>query len=507
MSLPRKWRALDVLAPFPGVVAHHRAEGPLGLRYGHAPAFHRATVERGEDASSYFRSSGIAACAEQNGGLCSFRLGTTVALFQAVNAPLVQDDALAPSLDLNKELFGAFMGSQPNGHPARRDKRLAIETTLGSARFVDELEPHVRRHTREWLQQAIRQGAWPLEELALQVIAHVDSLVPGVLDLSRRPLTAFLASPAYGRVARSYFDLASDVISKVNPDAITDAEVIVPFVRSLLEDNFEAIAAAPATNLIKRSFALWCRPFSRAEIAALEPAELKELGTVIMATYDTTQLSLIWAIGYIESSPACKRAVLEALRAPSGQPATEAISLLELLVLEAVRLGGSNPTALWRRVTEPFALRHLGREAVVPAGVMLWLDRRLANRDPKRFPRPDTFDPQNIRAILKSERDTLSSVLSRSRYEINSFSMVNTERNPRKCPGRLFSVRQQAIVLSELYASYDVTLEDLDLRLRRHSAMPRPAHAGTIRLTARRDSARDQAHPATTPSSQPGDAE
>ncbi len=499
MGLPREWSALDVLAPFPGVVAHHRAPGLEGLRYGHQPAFHRATVDRGEDASSYFRSSGIAACAENNGGLCSFRLGNTVALFQSVNAPLVHDDALAPSLDLNKELFGAFMGSLPNSSPARRNKRLAIESTLGSTRFLDELEPCVRRHTRDWLQQASRQGAWSVEELALQVIAHVDSIVPGVLDLSRRPLTEFLSSPAYGRVARSYFEIASDVISKVNPDAISDADAITPFVRTLLQDNFDAIAAAPETNLIKRYFTLWSRPFSRAEISGLEPAALKELGTVIMATYDTTQLSLTWAIGYIESSAACKRAVLEALSAP---PTTEVITLLELVVLEAVRLGGSNPTALWRRVIEPFPLRHLGGEAIVPAGVMLWLDRRLANRDPKLFPRPDAFDPQNVRAILKSERDTLSSVLSRGRYEINSFSMVNTERNPRKCPGRLFSVRQQAIVLSELYASYDVVVEHLDLRLRERSAMPRPTHAGTIRLAARHA----PPHSASSSSSQPGDA-
>lgn len=516
MSSPiPSWQALDLLPPFPGVVAHHRAPGAEGLRHGHAPAFHRATVERGEDASSYFRSAGIAACAEANGGLCSFRMGATVALFQSENTPLVDDDALAPSLDLNRELFGDFMGSQPNGHPGRRAKRHAVESTLGSARFLEELEPHVRRHTRDWLAEASQRGAWPLEELVLQLIAHVDSAVPGVLDLSRRPLTDFLASAEYGRVARSYFEIASEVISKVHADALADAGALVPFVRALLTDNFEPLAAAPETNLIRRTFALWERPFSRDQIAALPAAELKELGTVIMATYDTTQLSLLWSIGYLESSPACKRAVLEAVRggatatsaanaAAAADDVAEAISLLELVVLEAVRLGGSNPTALWRRVLEPFALRHGGGEALVPAGSMMWLDRRLANRDPKRFPKPNTFDPANIRAVLRSSRDTLSSVLSRGRYEINSFSMVNTVRNPRKCPGRLFSVRQQALVLSELYAHYDVTVVGLDLRLRPRSAMPRPTQAGTLVLSPRRAPIAGRA---PSPSSaQPGDA-
>lgn len=481
----RAWavRRLERLAaPLPGV-AHHRPAGLVRSLLGHVRAFHRATVVRGAPASSYFRSSGIAACAERNGGLCTFRLGRALALYQADNTPLVADDALAPSLEANRALFGDFMGSQPVDHPARRGKRVAIEASLGSTRFLDALEPALRSETRAALARISGAPAIPLDDFALQLVAHVDSFAPGVLDLRQRPLTEFLASADYGRVARSYFDIASAVISNVDPAAIRDADALVPFVRALLADNLESIAAAPDSNLIRRQFALWGRAFSRAELARLTAAEHKELGTIIVATYDTTHLSLVWAIAYIESNAALRRDVVRAAATRDASNA-RALSLLDLVVLEAVRLGGSNPTALWRRVVQPFALRHRGRDVTVPVGTMWWLDRQLANRDPRVFPAPHVFDPANVHAILRSPDETFASVLSRGRHEINSFSMVNTHRNPRKCPGRLFSVRQQSIALAELYGAYEVSVTGIDLRLAAHSAMPRPACPGAIRIAA-----------------------
>lgn len=463
--------------PLPGI-AHHRARGLAALWSGHARAFHRHTVVDGQSASSYFRAAGIAALAEQHGGLCSFRMGRDLALYQAVNTPLVCDQALAPSLDTNRALFGDFVGALPESAPTRPGKRRAIEASLGSARFVAALEPALRAAARAHLAGA-GPSARPLDDFALDLVAHVDSVVPGVLDLTQRPLTHYLASSDYGKVARSYFDLASDVISNVNPAALHDTDALVPFIRAVLDDNHDAIAAAPPSNLILRHFALWDRPFTRGQIAALSADEIKELGTVIVATYDTTHLSLLWAIAYVEADPALKCALSR------GAPAAGGLALSELVALEAVRLGGSNPTALWRRVIAPFELDHRGARIRVPAGTVLWLDRRLANQDPAVFPAPCRFSPDNVRAIAR-DRDTVASLLSRGRYEINSFAMVNTERNPRKCPGRVFSVRQQAVLLEELYGGFDVATQGIDLALRPHSAMPRPRAPGTIRLTPRR---------------------
>ncbi|WJD94898.1 cytochrome P450 [Streptomyces antimycoticus] len=495
LSAPRQGRNVDLPqapgAPFLGIVAHH--DGPSRL-HGHAPAFHEATVVRGEPASHYFRASGISACAEENGGLCTFWMGRKLAVYQITNEPLVGDDVLAPSTDANRELFGDFMGSLPHDHPDRPRKRAVVERSLGNAKFVERLEPAVRRYTVDYLGRAAGQPV-PLDDFTLSLTAYVDSMIPGVLDLTQRPLPEYLDSAEYGRVVRGFFDLASDVITNDNPAAMREFDVIVPFVRDLLTDNFDALADAPRSNMIRRHFALWELPFTQRSVAALDAARIKELGTVIVATYDTTALSLMWAIGYVEVTPQVKDAVVAEARrdtgtaAGTGCPYTDppphasaTPSVIDLAVLEAVRLGGSNPSALWRRTTEPFTLRHRGASVTLPPGTMMWLDRRQANRDPAIFPEPRSFAPANIKAIVRSDRETVSSLLSRGRYEINSFSMVNADRNPRKCPGRLFSVRMQSVVLAELYGRYAVATQGTDLQLKHHASMPRPARPGSITI-------------------------
>lgn len=51
---------------------------------------------------------------------------------------------------------------------------------------------------------------------------------------------------------------------------------------------------------------------------------------------------------------------------------------------------------------------------------------------------------------------------------------------PRKCPGRLFSVIEQAILFVELYGNYNVILDGGDLDLAKKNSMPRPVKSGTI---------------------------
>ncbi|WP_203225500.1 cytochrome P450 [Williamsia herbipolensis] len=439
----------------------------------------------GEPVSDYFRRSGISALAEASGGMCTFWMGSRLALYQITNTPLVIDAVLAPSTEANRELFGDFMGSMPHDHPGRPARRIAVERSLGNAKFVANLEPAIRQNTATFLQQQTgRKNS--LEDFTLSLTAYVDSMIPGVLDLSQHPITSYLKSEQYGPVVRGFFDLASDVISNDNPDAMKEFDVIVPFVRQLLLENLAPLMKAPAANMIRRYFDLWGLALDRTNIEALDSSKLKELGTIIIATYDTSALSLMWAIAYIESTPQVKGEIIAQARSDVAQekgPGGDAtLSVIDLAVLEAVRLGGSNPSALWRRTTEPVTISFRDSAVTIPPDTMLWLDRRQANRDPAIFPEPAAFSPANIRSIYRSERETLSSLLSRSRYEINSFSMINAERNPRKCPGRLFSVRMQSIVLSELYGDYRVITNGHNLDLKPYASMPRPTQPGTVEI-------------------------
>ncbi|MDF5965422.1 cytochrome P450 [Pseudomonas aeruginosa] len=283
-------------------------------------------------------------------------------------------------------------------------------------------------------------------------------------------------------IARDFFEIASEVISKMNPESIENADMIVEMTRDMLDSNYESIVRAPPTNMILAQFDCFSRPFTRETIRTLDAASLKELGTIIVATYDTTALSLLWTLTYLEDNPAEKERLLGVVDNPE-----QALDEAYLLVLEAIRLGGSNPTALWRRTNRPIRIRHRGTEVTIPANTMLWLDRRRANRDASLFPHAERFDTDNIRQLIRNQTShgQAVSLLARNRYEINSFNMVNTHRSPRKCPGRLFSVREQALILTELYRLYKVCVTEADSTLAPHSSMPRPRRSGNIILTAR----------------------
>ncbi|WP_186038797.1 cytochrome P450 [Burkholderia gladioli] len=459
--------------PFPGLIAH--APGP-DTDTEHGAAFRAAVIEGGLDASDYFARSGVAELASRSGGLCTLWIDNDLAIYQNTNEPLVEDDDLMPSINTNAGLFGSFMGGLDANDPVRVAKREFVERILGNARFVYGLSDEITAATRAYLDSPLSRDT-SLDTFCLNLTAYVDSVIPGILDLQIRPLTDYLAEPIFGRIATSFFEIASEAISKLNVAAIQDADLIVDLTMRILLDNYQSIEAAPQGNLIRSQFGNFGIPFSRQGIATLTDAQLKELGTLIVATYDTTALSLLWTIAYLETTPGARDRLLDSLgdHEVAQQTAT-------MMVLEAIRLGGSNPTSLWRRSRRPVTILHRGSSVDIPAGTMFWLDRRLANRDPQRFARPNVFDPGNIEGIANHGGIEAASLLARNRYEINSFSMINTMRNPRKCPGRLFSVRAQALMLTELYRSNRVVVSGVSTGLMPGSAMPRPACPGSIQV-------------------------
>ncbi|CAN7325880.1 cytochrome P450 [Trinickia sp. LjRoot230] len=460
-------------APFPGLIAHAPGRDPAT---GHGAAFHAAVVEGGLNASDYFARSGVAELASRSGGLCTLWIGDNLAVYQNTNEPLVHDDDLMPSINANADLFGSFMGALNMNDPSRAAKREFVERILGNGRFIDGLSDEITAATRSYMRLHPPRDE-PLDTFCLNLTAYVDSVIPGILDLRGRPLTDYLTDATFGKIATSFFEIASEAISKLNVAAIKDADLIVELTTQILLDNSESIERAPASNLIRSQFDNFGIPFSRSAVSALTDAQLKELGTLIIATYDTTALSLLWTIAYLETTPDMRTQFMDSLC-----DETLAQSTATLMVLEAIRLGGSNPTSLWRKSRHAVTIHHQGNSIEIPAGTMFWLDRRRANRDPQRFAHPDTYDARNIEGITNQGAINTGALLARNRYEINSFSMINTVRNPRKCPGRIFSVRAQTLMLIALYRNHKVVVDGVSTGLMPASAMPRPVRPGSIRI-------------------------
>lgn len=477
--LGRYWLFQFFGAIYPHVIAHFPAKRMIDrLWYGHQRTFKFLTTRLGKSASDYFLESGMHDFASKNSGICTFWMGSAPAVYQNTNVPLISDEYLAPSTAQNRRLFGEFMGTLSHGDKTRTKKRAIVESTLGNSTFVFSLEESIRKNLTTLLTRFENRES-SLEDFCRDLIADLDSNAPGILDFTEKPLSCYLNSSEYRDTVINFFDIASDVISKLDPKATKLFDNISHFIRRVLLDNLKSIKNAPSTNIIKRYFILWGKELNKESIESLQDHYLKELGTIIVAIYDTTSLSLMWAISYIEDNSQLKKALIEDANTPIGK---KKISLIDLVVFEAIRMGGSNPTALWRKVIKPFDLNIGNSKVHVRIGTMMWLDRRAANNDPKLFPEPSQFDPHNIENIFNSTEENLSSLMSRNRYEINSFSMVNTYNNPRKCPGRLFSVYIQSLILRFLYKNYLVSLRNNNVSLRKFSAMPKPSEAGLIKI-------------------------
>lgn len=464
---------------YPGVIAHFSGKSLLDkLLWGHKRSFHKCTVIEGKSASTYFLESGIHDYATKNGGICTFRMGFQIAIYQNKNISFIDDKYLAPSTDQNRNLFGDFMGTLPVDSKARKAKRAAIESTLGTLSFMQSIEDKMVSNISSILKKYERKST-NLEVFCREIVGDLDSLADGILDFKIKPLSYYFNHSDYKNITAEFFDIASDVISKLDTDASKKFDTISNFVRVTLIDNYTSIEAAPDTNIIKRYFKLWGLVFSKESIESLSNDLLKELGTIIVAIYDTSSLSLNWAISYVEKDNSVKMKVIKDAK---NRIDPKRLSYIDLVIFEAIRLGGSNPTALWRKIVKQFELDIGKNRVIVLPGTMLWLDRRNANRDSNLFPDSQNFNPQNIQSIMKSDNESISSMMSKSRYEINSFSMVNTNNNPRKCPARVFSVYIQSLIIRLLYNNYKVVLKNNDNKLKDFCAMPKQNSPGNIEI-------------------------
>ena len=116
--------------------------------------------------------------------------------------------------------------------------------------------------------------------------------------------------------------------------------------------------------------------------------------------------------------------------------------------------------------------------------MQLYLDRHAANRDPEVFPYPESFDIRNIEKIVKNENEDIFSLLSHNRYEINAFSVVNSKKNPRKCPARSFSIFLQSKIIQTIYGDYTISTTDTCTEYREGCVLARPDNNASIQFSA-----------------------
>jgi len=464
--------SLSSTTPCPGVIPHFSKD----LQQ----SFYDITYKKGEDVSTFFDQAGITAFAATHEGICTFYIGEQLCLYQGNNEPLFDDLSLCPSTLPIKKIYGNFMGTYPYDDEIRRQKKLPVLQVLGTVKSLQRLQPFVQHHAREFLEKTLNQKL-NLEDFCTRMLTYIDSHLPGILDLKQKPLTGYFDSDKYHVIIKNFLQIAHDALSKMNKDSLVFASHITDLVRTIIQENAQSIIDAPESNIFKQYFKIFNIDFHKDSASNLPEDLLKELAVIIMTIFETTSLSLYWLICYIEENPKVKqRIIAEASQAFSFKES----SYIERIIMENLRLAGANPTALSRQIIQDTTIKYRGVDVPIEKGTMLWLDRRKANQDSTVFPCPHQFSENNITAILKSDQESFFSVFGNKRYEINSFSMVNTFGNPRKCPGRFFSVMVQSTLIREIYGSYYIHAEDTFVdRLRKHSVNPKPDNHARIMLT------------------------
>lgn len=478
--LGKAWLPQYFGAIYPGLLIHQPSRGILGIINGQKKDFQDYTVVQGFQASEYFAKSGIAQLARDHKGICTFWMGMAPAIYLVKNIPVTDDINLSPPLAAFTPFIGNFLGALPLESEQRKKKRAAFVKTFTNMDKLKANVTYIKKYALEFFNSKLDQE-YILEDFTMELIAYINSHIPGIFDFSQKPLTEYISTKEYGPIMREFIELLSRVISKLDQDAQELFKSIAPLIRNLLIENFEAINNAAETNIIKQQFAIAEIEFSKDSIQTVDEIFLKELGLAIIAMYDTTSLSLYWTLCYIESLPEIKTNILSATQ----EIDLNNISYFDLVVLESLRLAGSNSTAQHKVVIKPFIMSYEGIDVYVRKGTMIWLDRHHANQDSDIFPNPKNFDPNNIKVLFKSADDNIFNLLSHNRYEINSFTMVNTEKNPRKCPGRFHAVTVQATVLRELYSNFHVEIKEISTDMRLYNTMPKPAKRGLIKILAK----------------------
>lgn len=462
-------------AIYPDVIPHFYDGTFLDkVLWGQKRNLHKMMMIERKTAYEYFLESGIDKFGKRNNGICTFRVGLTSVIYQTTNVAIVKDKWVDPNRSTN--LFGDFIGTMPTDSKVRKKKRAVIESILGNIYLMKSLKPEFEKHTTSVLNKFDNNSVC-LEKFCRILVADISSITSGIFDFNINPLSSYLEE--FKSITVDFFDLVSDSFNGFDKTADKKFASICRFVRILLKDNFTSIANAPEGNIIKRYFKIWQIPFTLDEINKLHDDYLREIGTIIILIYDATSLSLSWVISYIEQNALIKKLVIK--EAKEGKR-FEKCSYIDLVVLEALRLAGSAPTVLFKRVSEKFELEVGFNKIVVLPGTILLLNRRSANQDSEVFIDPQQFNPTNIEKIMKDKNEDISSLLSKHRYEINSFNAINTQDNARKCPGRIYSVYIQSLIIQVIYKEYKVRIEDNNTNLKKFSSMPRLLSPGTIRI-------------------------
>ncbi|CCD65767.1 Cytochrome P450 [Caenorhabditis elegans] len=176
----------------------------------------------------------------------------------------------------------------------------------------------------------------------------------------------------------------------------------------------------------------------------------EEVDTFMFEGHDTTSSGIGFTILWLGFYPECQKKLQKELdevfgfetNQPPSMDDIKKCSYLEKCIKESLRMFPSVPL-IARRLSEDVTINHpSGQKIVLPAGLAACVSPIAAARDPRAWPDPDTYNPDNF---------DIDAIAGRDPYAYIPFSA-----GPRNCIGQKFALLEQKTILSTFFRKYEV---------------------------------------------------
>jgi cytochrome P450 family 110 len=360
-----------------------------------------------------------------------------------------------------------------DGEAHRRERKLLMPPFHGARMraYADTMREVAHRRFAEAAGRSVTMVALA-QEITLEIIVRavfgiddprrVGEAMDSIIDTIDRVHPAFVFAPFLQRELGGFGPYARFRRAFEHTDAMLQAQIDEGRTRGEGDDILSLLLAARYDDG-----------------SAMSDEEIRdELRTIVVAGHETTAMTLAFLVDLLWRSPealsAARAEAEEAASAPSE--ALARLPYLDAVVKETLRL---RPilTESMRSLKAPLTLGHLE----IPAGMHVAASMVLAHHDPARFPEPERFRPARF---LDDQKPTPNEYLPFG-------------GGHRRCLGAAFADMELRIVIAELLASHDLTLESparaeplrrnvsmtpaggVPLRLRRRELPERPAAVAT----------------------------
>ncbi|XP_053970133.1 cytochrome P450 4c3 [Anastrepha ludens] len=177
----------------------------------------------------------------------------------------------------------------------------------------------------------------------------------------------------------------------------------------------------------------------------------EEVDTFMFEGHDTTSAAISWTLFLLGSHPEYQERVVEELQSIFGDdketPATMQnlmdMRYLECCIKDALRLFPSVPM-MARSIGEDVKIG----DYLIPAGTTAIIVTYMLHRNPKVFPKPEQFNPDNFLPANCAGR--------------HPFAYIPFSAGPRNCIGQKFAILEEKTVLSTILRKYKI--ESIDRR-------------------------------------------